>query len=222
MRAEVRSGSVLGLGSGSTAELMVRMVGSLLADGTLVGVQGVATSEATARLATMVGVPLVGLDQQQRLAVCIDGADEIAPGLALIKGLGGALLREKVVAAAADRLVIVADESKRVGQLGQHAPLPVEVVPFAEPVCRAALARLGCQPTRRAARDGTVFVTDSGNWIVDCAFGLISEPEALACSISAIPGVVEHGLFLGMAQAAYIASDTHVTVETPAGPTTSA
>jgi ribose 5-phosphate isomerase A len=204
--AEVRSGMVIGLGTGSTAIHVVRAVGRLLAEGTLRDVVAVPTSEATAALARSVGVPLATLAEQPRLGVCIDGADEIDAALGLTKGLGGALLREKVVAAAADRLVIVADDSKLVDRLGTRAPIPVEVIPFARAVCAIALARLGCEPVLRTGTDGP-FRTDEGNEILDCRFADgIADAAALDLAIDRIPGVVEHGLFLGMARAAYVAS----------------
>jgi ribose 5-phosphate isomerase A len=209
---EVRSGMAIGLGTGSTARYVTEAVGRLLADGTLRDVVAVPTSEATAALAGRVGVPLAGLDEQPALAVCIDGADEIAPGLALVKGLGGALLREKVVASAAARLCIVADGSKRVAHLGERAPLPVEVIGFAVPVCRIGLARLGCEPVLRLGADGTPFATDEGNRILDCGFGPIADPGALGAAIHAVPGVVEHGLFLGMADVAYVAGEAGVEI----------
>jgi ribose 5-phosphate isomerase A len=211
--AEVRSGMVVGLGTGSTAVHVVRAIGRLLADGSLVDVVGVPTSEATAALSREVGIPLATLAEQPRLAVCIDGADEIAPGLALTKGLGGALLREKIVASAAARLVIVADDAKLVDRLGTRAPIPVEVVPFAEAVCALALATLGCTPTLRTGPDGAPFVTDEGNHLLDCAFDDgIADPLALDLAIDRIPGVVEHGLFLGVADIAYVAGAGGVTM----------
>ena len=206
----VTSGTALGLGSGSTANHAVRALGRLLAEGALRNVVGVPTSERTARLAREVGVPLAGLAQQPRLAVAIDGADEIAPGLALIKGLGGALLREKVVASAADRFVVVADERKLVDRLGVRAPLPVETIVFALPVVRRALERLGAEPTLRTGADGATFETDEGNCILDCRWARIDDPERLAASIAGVPGVVEHGLFLGMAAEAYVAGEAGV------------
>ncbi len=208
--AEVRSGMTVGLGSGSTAAFVVIAIGERLRDGRLRDVVGVPTSEATAVLARTHGIPLATLAERPRLAVCLDGADEIGPGLALTKGLGGALLREKVVAVAADRFVVVVDESKCVGRLGERAPLPVEVIRFAEPVCARLLAALGGDSTRR---DG--FTTDEGNVILDCRFDPIEDPDALATAISAIPGVAGHGLFVGMAAVAYVASATGVDVRVP-------
>jgi ribose 5-phosphate isomerase A len=175
-------------------------------------VVGVPTSEMTRALAERLGVPLTTLDETPELDVALDGADEIAPGLQLVKGLGGALLREKIVAAAARRFVVVADASKRVERLGERAPVPVEVIAFALEPCRRRLAALGCEPALRASPDGSPFTTDEGNRILDCRFGPIDAPEPLAAAIRAIPGVVEHGLFLGFAEAAYVAEPGHVEV----------
>jgi ribose 5-phosphate isomerase A len=208
--AEVVSGTVVGLGTGSTARFVLLEIAERLRDGRLRNIVGVPTSEATAVLARDEGIPLATLAEQPRLAVCLDGADEIAPGLALTKGLGGALLREKVVAAAADRFVVVADASKRVARLGEHTPLPVEVIGFAAPVCERLLRAIGGEP---ALRDG--FTTDEGNLILDCRFGPIDDPALLAAAISAIPGVAGHGLFVGMAAAAYVATGSAVEVLRP-------
>ncbi len=204
--AEVGSGMRLGLGTGSTAVHVVRAIARRLEAGDLERIVGVPTSEATAALARSLGVPLATLDEEPELDVAIDGADEIDPQLDLVKGLGGALLREKIVASAARRVVIVADDSKLVDRLGSRSPVPVEVIPFATAVCRRALAALGCTPTLRDFR------TDEGNVILDCAFaGGLGDPSGVAAAIGAIPGVVEHGLFLGMAAVAYVASDDGVT-----------
>jgi ribose 5-phosphate isomerase A len=202
--AYVRSGMVVGLGTGSTAVYAVRRIGALLAAGQLEGVVGIPTAEVTAREAEHCGVPLAGLDEHPVVDITIDGADEIDPALNLIKGLGGALLREKIVAAASRRLVIVADESKRVAQLATRAPVPVEVVPFARRPVGDYLASLGARVVERQ-RDGQPFVTDEGNVILDCHFAGLSDPHETARLIRARPGVVEHGLFLGMAAEAIVA-----------------
>jgi ribose 5-phosphate isomerase A len=205
--AEVANGMRLGLGSGSTAAHVVRAVARRLQAGELSGIVGVPTSEATATLARSLSVPLATLSEAPELDVAIDGADEIDPALDLIKGLGGALLREKIVASATRRFVIVADDSKRVLRLGRRTPVPVEVIPFAEPVCRRALAALGCDPQLRDGR------TDEDNVILDCHFeGGIGDPAGLAAAIHGIPGVVEHGLFLGMTAATYVAGPAGVIV----------
>ena len=207
----VRSGMVVGLGTGSTAVWAVRRIGALLADGQLQRIVGIPTAEVTAREAERCGVPLAGLDEQPVVDVTIDGADEIDPALNLIKGLGGALLREKIVAAASRRLVIVADESKRVAQLATRAPVPVEVIPFARRPVAGYLASLGGRVVARQ-RDGRPFITDEGNIILDCHFAGLTNPREMAQLIRTQPGVVEHGLFLGMATEAVIAGERGIIV----------
>ena len=205
---EVRSGMKLGLGTGRTAEHFVRLLGARVRAG--LAVAGVPTSERTARLAATEGVPLTTLDADPVLDLCVDGADEFDPQLRLIKGGGGALLREKIVAAASRRMIVIADAAKQVATLGRF-PLPVEVIPFGEKPARLALeraiARLGLSGTivlRMAG--GTPFLTDSGNHILDLSLGRIADPERLAHEIDAIPGTVEHGLFIGLASAAVVGS----------------
>jgi ribose 5-phosphate isomerase A len=200
----VRDGMRLGLGTGSTASAMIEALAARLAQGELRGIRGVPTSEATAALCRRLDVPLTTLAETPELDVVIDGADEIDPRLDLIKGLGGAHLREKVVASAGRAMIVVADESKLVGRLGERGPLPVEVVEFALPVCERVLRDLGWEPTRRPAADGTPFVTDEGNAILDCRREDWADPAALAAAVKAVPGVVEHGFFLGMATAAVV------------------
>ncbi|MDX6552767.1 MAG: ribose 5-phosphate isomerase [Gaiellales bacterium] len=202
---EVRSGMTLGLGTGSTADFVLEGLAARLADGRLSGIVGVPTSEQTAARASELGIPLVTLDERPALDVAIDGADEIAPGLALIKGLGGAHLREKVVARAAARFVVVGDDAKLVDRLGSRAPLPVEVVRFARAVCEHLLGGLGWTSTLRL-RQGAPWVTDEGNQVLDCRRDDWSDPATLDRDVKMIPGVVEHGLFLGIAQIAYVAS----------------
>lgn len=208
----VRSGMVVGLGTGSTAVYAVRRIGALLAAGQLARIVGIPTAEVTAREAERCGVPLGSLDDYPVVDITIDGADEIDPALNLIKGLGGALLREKIVAAASRRLVIVADESKRVARLATRAPVPVEVVPFARRPVGDYLASLGARVEQRQ-RDGRPFITDEGNVILDCHFAGLSDPQEMARLIRAQPGVVEHGLFLGMAAAAVVAGSKGVNVQ---------
>jgi ribose 5-phosphate isomerase A len=201
----VTSGSVIGLGTGSTAVWAIRAVGARLAEGSLVDVRAVATSDRTALEMRAAGVPETTLTEHPRLAVAIDGADEISPQGDLVKGGGGALLREKIVASAADEFVVVADATKRVERLGTRSPLPVEVIPMAVQVVLPHLETLGCEATLRL-RDETPFVTDEGHRIVDCRFADgIADPAALGAALHAIPGVVEHGLFLGMADALIVA-----------------
>ena len=198
----VRSGMVVGLGTGSTAAFVVRRVGELISNGELEDVRGVATSRRTAELAGEVGVPLVTLEEA-RPAVTIDGADEIGPGLNLIKGGGGSLLREKIVAHATEPgggLVVVADGSKLVDSLGAH-PLPVEVEPFGREATLQDLASLGCEPELRM--DGkNPFVTDGGHYTADCRFASIPDPAGLEREVKSIPGALECGLFVGLARAA--------------------
>ena len=212
----VEPGMKLGLGSGTTARLFV----ALLAERVRLGLDviGVPTSETTRRQAEAAGIPITTLDDQPRLDLTIDGADEFDPDLRLIKGGGGALLREKIVAAASDRLVIVADPSKQVARLGRF-PLPVEVNRFGlgstrQLVSRAA-ANLGLaadMQLRKAQGTEELFVTDGGHLILDCHFDSIPDPERLAAGLVAIPGVVEHGLFIGMATAVIISDLTETRV----------
>ena len=197
----VEDGMVLGLGTGSTAAHAVRLLGERVRAG--LDVRGVPTSRATQALAEACGVPLATLDEVTRLDLTIDGADEVDPELRLIKGGGGALLREKIVASVSDRLVIVVDSGKLVERLGAFG-LPVEVTPFAANVVAAALEATGCRAALRRGADGRPFVTDEGNALLDCAYGAIGDPRALAASLDAIVGVVEHGLFLDMADIAVV------------------
>lgn len=205
---QVRDGMKLGLGTGSTAKHFVELLGEKVRDG--MKVVGVPTSETTRTLAEAAGVPLTTLDAIDRLDLTVDGADEINPALDLIKGGGGALLREKIVAAASDRMIVIADDSKWVPSLGQF-PLPIEVMPFGLAATRRALAQafaaagLSGQMEMRKGKDGHVFVTDGGHWIVDARLGEIKDAPRLAGLLSAIPGVVEHGLFIGLASTAILA-----------------
>jgi ribose 5-phosphate isomerase A len=213
----VRSGMRLGLGSGSTARHFVDLLGARVRAG--LAVVGVPTSEATRMQAEGLGIPLTTLDEAPELDLTIDGADEIAHDLSLIKGGGGALLREKIVASASAAMLVIADQSKWVRVLGRF-PLPIEVVPFGFAATRraieAAAAAAGAPgPMQlRRTKDGHAFVTDSGHWILDAALGRIGEPGLLADRLAAIPGVVEHGLFIHLAQTAIIAGPDGVrTVE---------
>ncbi len=186
---------VVGLGTGSTAALVVEALAERAREG--LQVLGVPTSEATARQARELGIPLTTLQEHPNLDLDIDGADEVSPERDLIKGLGGALLREKIVALAARRLVIVVDESKLVEHLGERASVPVEVIPFGWTRCVAALERLGGSPRLRQGPSGPV-LTDGGNWILDTTFPPGGGLSGLAGQIKAITGVVEHGLFVGL------------------------
>jgi ribose 5-phosphate isomerase A len=211
----VRPGMRLGLGTGSTARHFVALLAERVRSG--LDVVGVATSEATRVQAEHEGIPLTTLDDTPLLDLTVDGADEIAPDLSLIKGGGGALLREKIVAASSTRMVVVADESKWVSALGRF-PLPIEVVPFGLAATRRAVetaaGAIGCPgeaPLRRD-KNGHAFVTDGGHWILDAMLGRIADPKSLSDRLSQIPGVVEHGLFIGMAQAAILAGPAGVRV----------
>jgi ribose 5-phosphate isomerase A len=211
----VTSGTFVGLGTGSTVRYLLEHLAAKLATGQLRDVVGVPTSEDTEARCRALGIPLTTLDEQPRLALCIDGADEVGPRLDLIKGLGGALLREKLVARAARRFIVIADASKRVRKLGTRAPVPVEVVPFGWTTHDAFFRKLGAEPVLRRAPGGEPLVTDGGHYIVDCRFANgIKDPRALARALAARPGIVEDGLFLGMAHAACIATPRGVTMIT--------
>ncbi len=212
---EVRGGMKLGLGTGSTAKHFVELLGEKVRTG--LDVVGVPTSEATRADAVRCGIPLTTLDDIDRLDLTVDGADEIDPLLNLIKGGGGALLREKIVAAASDRMIVIADDSKWVEALGRF-PLPIEVIPFGLSATRRAIgeAFAECgnsgQMVVRSGKDGHVFVTDGGHWIVDAHLGRITDAPRLAGLLGAIPGVVEHGLFIGLAGMAVLAGSTGIRV----------
>lgn len=209
---EVRSGMKLGLGTGRTADIFVRLLAAKVRAG--LDVVGVPTSERTAKLAMAEGVPLTTLDREPALDLAVDGADEIDPALRLIKGGGGALLREKIVAAAAARMLVVGDFGKLVDVLGAF-PLPIEVNPFglgatmrAVEIAAGQLGLTGSLTLRNVG--GAPFVTDGGHLIIDASFGRIPDPEALSSALFAIPGVVEHGLFIGLASAAVVGRDDGV------------
>lgn len=212
--AEVRSGMVLGLGTGSTAAFLLDGLAERLSDGRLADIVGVPTSQATADRCRELGIPLAALADRPLLDVAIDGADEVGPGLDLIKGLGGAHLREKVIACSARRFVVVCDDSKLVDRLGQHAPLPVEAIAFALPLCRRLLEAEGWSWSLRMGAGGAPFVTDEGNRILDCRRDDWSDLPGLAARVSAVPGIVAHGLFLGIAAAAHVAGADRVSVLT--------
>jgi ribose 5-phosphate isomerase A len=212
----VSDGMRLGLGTGSTAALMLEALAARIAAGDVRDVVGVPTSEATAAACRRLGIPLRTLDECPALDVVIDGADEIDPELNLIKGLGGAHLREKVVACAGRLMVVIADDAKLVSRLGERVPLPVEVVEFALPVCNRLLRDRGWEPARRMRADGSPFVTDEGNAILDCCRDDWSDPAALARALHEIPGVVEHGFFLGIAGVAVVGGADGVSVLEPA------
>ena len=207
----IENGMVIGIGTGSTAAYMIQALAQRLREGLSI-VGAVPTSEATAQLAGSLGIPLTDLDAHPQLDLDIDGADEIDGALNLIKGAGGALLREKIVAAASRRFIVIADSSKIARQLGHSFPVPVEIIPFARTPVQLQLQALGAQ-VRLRQRESQTFYTDSGNIILDCFFpGGISDPPALHASIKSIVGVVESGLFLNMAERAIIGSANGVQV----------
>jgi ribose 5-phosphate isomerase A len=213
----VEEGMILGLGTGSTANHFVRMLGERVASG--LKVVGLPTSEATRRLAASCGVPLLELDHADRIDLTVDGADEIDGDFRLIKGGGGALLREKIIANASDHMVVIADASKMVDTLGAF-PLPVEVTPFGWTITAKkvfdALRASGCETPethpREAGAAGKLFLTDGGNYILDCKCTRIPRPEELADRLARIPGVVEHGLFLGLARTVIVGGDAGVQI----------
>lgn len=196
---------VLGLGTGSTAAQFVDVVGEMVQSGALHDVVGIPTSVATEKQARALGIPLGTLQEFPQVDVTVDGADEVTRSLDLIKGLGGALTREKIVAGASRELIIIVDDTKMVDQLGQKSPLPVEVIPFGWRTVDARLREIGATPVLR--RDnGEPIVTDQGNYLLDCRFeGGIADPEGTARAIDAVPGVVAHGMFLGMADRVVVA-----------------
>ncbi len=214
--AYVQSGMVVGLGAGSTALLATRRIGQLLREGRLRDIVGVPCSSAIEAEARALGIPLT-LDPPDMVDLTIDGADEVDPELNLIKGGGGALLHEKIVAQANLREVIIVDESMLSPALGTHWALPVEVIPFGWHAQRRFLESLGARITVRQQRDGTPFRTDQGNLILDCAFGPLQQPKELAAKLDAWTGIVEHGLFLGLATEVIVAGADGVRHLTPKG-----
>ena len=211
----VRPGMRLGLGTGSTAKHFVELIGERVRAG--LDILAVPTSEATFAEAKRCGIALTTLDETPELDLTVDGADEVGPGLCLIKGGGGALLREKIVALASARMIVIADQSKWVTQLGRF-PLPIEVVSFGLAATQRALEKAiraiqkpGLLGLRRR-KDGEIFVTDGGHWILDAALARIDDPVALAHAISGVPGVVEHGLFIGLAHMAIIGGSEGVKI----------
>jgi ribose 5-phosphate isomerase A len=206
----VEAGMVVGLGTGSTAVFAIRRIGELMAAGTLTNIVGIPTSRASEELARELNIPLSNLSDHPVIDLTIDGADEVDPAFNLIKGGGGALLHEKIVAQASMREVIVVDEAKLSPVLGTLSPVPVEVVPFAERTEEEYLADMGASVVQRKHADGSTYVTDEGNWILDCTFGPIADASRLSDLISRRAGVVEHGLFLGLATDLLVASASGV------------
>ncbi|HEY1922318.1 MAG TPA: ribose 5-phosphate isomerase A [Tepidisphaeraceae bacterium] len=213
----VKDGMIVGLGTGSTAKYFIEAVGNALRDGKLRDIRAVPTSVNSEKLAKEFGMPVLTFAQTNRVDLTVDGADEIAPDLTLIKGLGGALLREKLVAQNSAKLIIIADAQKLVTKLGTKSPLPVEVTPFGYEASERFLRDLGCLPTLRRQQDGPIVITDNGNYIFDCKFTEIPDPRDLNIKLATRAGIVESGLFIDLTHTAIIADDT--TVWTIAKPT---
>jgi ribose 5-phosphate isomerase A len=203
----VYDGQIVGLGTGSTATIAIRLLGERVRAG--MKIRGIPSSIASRDLAIQLGIPLTTFDEVQQIDVTIDGADEFDPKLNLIKGGGGAMLREKIVAFASKELVIVTDSSKQVPVLGKF-PLPVEVIGFAEPLVAKRISNLGARVVQRQDKNGKPYVTDEGHHILDCHFGKIPDPPALARTLSDMPGIVEHGLFVGMTSVVVMAKSGSV------------
>ena len=203
----IKDGQVVGLGTGSTAAYFIQLLGEAVKNG--LRVRGIPTSVRSREQAASLGIPLTTLDECQEIDVTVDGADEVDPQLRLIKGGGGALLREKIIASATRQLVIVADASKRVPVLGKF-PLPVEVVKFAQALLVKKIEGLGAKVSLRRDADGKPYLTDENNHILDCRFEQIPDAERLACQLSDMPGVVEHGLFIGMANIVLLAKGSEI------------
>ncbi len=198
----VKDGQIVGLGTGSTAEFFIKLLAEQVKNG--LRIRGIPTSVKSGELAASLGISLTTLDECQEIDVTVDGADEVDPQLRLIKGGGGAMLREKIVASATKQLVIVADASKQVPVLGKF-PLPVEVIGFAQALIKKRIEALGASVSVRVGADGQPFVTDENHHILDCRFGEIRDADGLAQELNSMPGVVEHGLFIGMAKVALFA-----------------
>lgn len=203
----IDSGQIVGLGSGSTASHAVRFLAERVRAG--LKIVGIPTSQRTKALAEQLGIPLATLDDHPRIDIDIDGADEIDPQLNLIKGGGGAFLREKVIASVSRRFVVIGDSEKQVRHLGKF-PLPVEVIAFAQSLIKPQIEALGAQVKLREYAYGNPYVTDEGHHVLDCTFGEIADPPALAEKIRRIPGVVEHGLFIGMAEMAIVGKNGEI------------
>lgn len=207
--AMVNNGQVVGLGTGSTAKFAIEGLGRRIREG--LSIRGVPTSVGTEKLASDAGIPLVELNEVLVVDITIDGADEVDPDFNMIKGGGGALTREKLVALASKKRVILVDESKLVSKLGESHSLPIEVLPFAWALSSRRLSELGCTTSLRD-RAGLPFVTDNGNYILDCDFGAMSDPATLESRIKLLPGVIENGLFIGIADTLVIGFDDRVEV----------
>lgn len=211
---EVEDGMIVGLGTGSTAAHVVERLGERVAAG--LKIKGIPTSERTAEQARQLGIPITGFAEHQTIDLTIDGADEVEQGtLNLIKGLGGALLREKIVAAASARFLVVVDHDKLVDRLGAHTPVPVEVARFGWQVTARALERLGCVPELRHDDAHRPYVTDGGNFILDCRFRSLADPALVERAIAMTVGTIESGLFIARSSAVVVAAATGVEVLTP-------
>jgi len=206
--AYVADGMILGLGTGRAAEAFIQALGERVRGG--LRVSGVPTSNRSSELAKKLGIEVRSLEEVERLDVAFDGADEVTPELWLTKGLGGALLRERVVASEADRFIVLVTPEKMVDKLGSRTPIPIEVVPFAVPSVTRRLRKAGGAPVVRKKADGFPYFTDNGNAILDTAFGPIDDPAALDATLRRIPGLVDHGIFLGMASLVIVADDRGV------------
>ena len=206
----VELGMVVGLGTGSTVQYTIERIAALLKDGHLQDIRGIPSSIHTEKLARTLGIPLTTFDEHPTIDITIDGADEVDPHLNLIKGGGGALVREKILAQASRRNIIVVDESKLSPRLGTHRPVPVEVLPFARPVEEQYLQALGATVVWRTTRHGDPFTTDQENFILDCHFGPIARPEYLARQLNERAGIVGHGLFVGIASEVLVAGPAGV------------
>lgn len=206
----VEDGFILGLGSGSTVAFAITEIGRRIREKNL-RVLGVPTSYQSFLLAVECGIPITTLNEHPHLDLDIDGADQIDRELNLIKGMGGALTREKIVATAAKSFIVVADETKLTEKLGKGQPLPIEVLPFAEPIVSARVKEIGGKPVLREKKDKSgPYITDNGNFILDVDFGPIDDPEDMENKLKSIPGVIETGLFIGMAQIAYVGTEKNI------------
>lgn len=203
----VEDGQVVGLGTGSTAAYFIQLLGEQVKNG--LKIRGIPSSERSREQAARLGIPLTTLDECQEIDVTVDGADEVDPQLRLIKGGGGALLREKIVASATKNYVIIADETKRVPVLGRF-PLPVEVIKFAQAVVKKKIEALGAAVELRQGTDGKPYLTDENNHILDCRFGQIPDADGLARRLNDMPGIVEHGLFIGLASIVLVANGSEI------------
>ncbi|MGD2269821.1 MAG: ribose-5-phosphate isomerase RpiA [Desulfobacterales bacterium] len=203
----VTSGMIIGLGTGTTAEFAVKRIGELLKKGRLKDIMGVPSSRQTEKLAQSLAIPLTSFDKHAKLDLNIDGADEVDPDLNLIKGRGGALLREKIIAQSSRRNIIIVDQGKLSSQLGIKSSLPIEVIPQARAPEQRYIQYLGGSVRLRSAEDGTPFQTDQNNWILDADFGPIADLEGLAAKLAARAGIVEHGLFLNLAHDVLVAGE---------------